>query len=66
MSEWIYIEILTPQNNQQVEIKIYDRKTKKEYHLKAKFIDSDLYRSWEFKMPEGTDIVHLPTHWRVI
>lgn len=65
MRDWIDVNILTPQNNQEVEVKIYDKKIKKNIIVKAKFVDTDLYRSWEFKMPKNSDITHLPTHWRI-
>lgn len=63
MSVWIDIKNCYPKNDQKVQIKIYDIKTEKIYILDAVFNEDDLTRHWKFTMPEGADIIHLPTEW---
>jgi hypothetical protein len=63
--EWTNVKTTYPKHRQEIVVKIWDRKTKTYFELDAIFNDSELYRSWEIKPPEGTDIVMLPQWWKV-
>jgi hypothetical protein len=64
MNEWNDASSVYPKHGDKVIIRVYDRKTDRMHELKATFIDTEIYRSWEFIMPEGADIVHLPKEWK--
>ncbi len=57
-------ENVYPKDGETVLVKLYDRKTDKYYEIKATFTETEDYRSWNIKIPEGTDIIALPCWWR--
>ena len=63
-NEWIPTSILYPPDGQKVKMKVYDQKMQNTHELNAIYHEDELSRRWEFTMPDGADIIHLPTHWK--
>jgi len=62
--EWINVKTPYPKNNQNIRVKVWDRKTESYFELYAMFNDYEDYRGWRIRPPEGTDIIALPQWWK--